>query len=123
MSLAPVGSREDFATLLIHDVLIINPAPTTPDRYHDVVEDWTGAAEFVERAWIRQAYTAERTIGRDGVETTHKIALAHCSKVTARSRVRWMDRDLTFEVVGDPAPRFDESHLHHVDADIRVVAG
>jgi len=116
-----------FNGMLIHDVTIIKPGAMV-DRYGDTIADWDHPTETASRWWLYQRRSEEdHAQGRDEHREMWRGFAPGTDDVRANYRIYWVDRDLTFEVDGPPQPTYrpaSNTHdLHHLEVDLRHVAG
>lgn len=116
-----------FTGMLVHNVYILTPGVII-DRYNDRVADWDTATTVPSKAWIYQRNSEEdHSQGREGHIQEWRAYLPADANVTAGMRISWPLRALTFEVDGPPRasyrPAANTPDLHHLEVDLRHVAG
>lgn len=108
-----------FTALLIHSVVVRNPAAPTEDRYgNEVLVLDAGVAEM---ARIQQTDATELLQNRDTRVTKFLMFSGPSSVITSLSIVEWDGR--TFRVDGEPWHVDDGAGPHHVETKLEEILG
>jgi head-tail adaptor len=108
-----------LASLLSEQVIVIHPGVAT-DAYGNPVPSWaSGAASGMVPAAVQQSGGAEQTTDRDTPVSDWLLVVPADTDLSAYDRVLW--QDLTFEVVGRPAPWSTPRGPHHLEARLRLI--
>lgn len=109
-----------LASLLVHDVTLIEPGETT-DRYSNTVKDWDNTTDTVVKGWVSQRSALEDHDQREAQVSDWILYLHPDAAITGEYRVSWSG--ITFEVDGPPNPAWTPRGEHHLEVPLRVVAG
>ena len=116
-----------FEGMLVQDVYVLR-AGVMVDRYNDALPDWDNATSTPTKAWIYQRNSEEEHgQGRDAHLQEWRAYVRYDADVSAKDRIVWPIRGLTFEVDGPPRasyrPTGSGPQLHHLECDLKHVAG
>ena len=112
--------------LLIHDIVVVEPAETT-DTYGDTDYDYGPTATRRSiKAWLQQDRRTEpRTEGRDPLDQRW-LLVTNDDGLTGRSRFEWADHPagpVVFKLEGPFEPTYSPAGLHHSEATLRILDG
>lgn len=112
-----------YLSLLIHDVLILNPDITSGGedeaRYGDEGLAYDGGT--ASKARVVQESSTEDTVDRDLRVQTFKVFLPPSAPVGSLSLLQWAGREL--RVVGEPVIANAATPNHHVEVRAQEVIG
>lgn len=110
--------------VLPHTVTVIEPATST-DGYNATVLDYDTPASSTELVCrLQQDTRAEQYLnGRQPLDQAWTLYTNTDGVLTARSRVIWAERGLTFTVEGEPEPAYNRSAYDHTEATLRIQEG
>ena len=108
--------------LLPHTVVITKPARVSDHYANPGQLDYATGTTTTTTAWLQEGqYTAgEDTNGRDALISQWTM-ITNYQGIEGYDRVAWDGK--TFEVDGQPSPKYTPLGLHHVEATLRHVQG
>lgn len=111
-----------LGNMMVRDVTLVRPTYTT-DRYGNAVADWDGAEAIALRGWLgRQSASEEHgTRAGAGVEAWTLVLEDVTQEVSTGDRV--IVDEQTFEVQGPALYAWTPRGPHHVEIELRAVAG
>ena len=108
-----------FASLLLHTIVVFNPAVGATDRYGDEVPTFDAGTS--EPARVQQVDTNEILLNRDTRITKFLVFGPATSVITSLSEVEWSGR--RFRVEGQPWKVDDAAGVHHVETTLEEILG
>lgn len=109
-----------FPALLARDVTILTATSST-NRYGDTAADWSAPASRTAQCWFDQQTGADLLSHRSGIVTQARAFFDTTSSLAAGERV--VIDDATYEVIGSPDIAWTPRGPHHIEAQLRAVAG
>ena len=109
-----------LASLLSETYEILKQTPAGTDRYNNPEYAFTSAATVNGR--VAQHVSVEQVDGRDTVITSYILILLASVDINAYDRVR-DGTGRIYEVVGDPKVATTPRGPHHIEAQLRHIAG
>lgn len=114
------------AHLLIHQVVIINPAEDI-DAYGSTVYDYDLSGGQTVAAWLQQDQRAENFSDGRAADTEQWLLMCNESAIGEKARVIWdgPNGEMTFELDGPAAPVYAglAQAFHHTEARLRRIEG
>lgn len=102
--------------------LVILTASTAEGRYGNTEPDWTDVTETEVLGWLAQQRTGDERPTASGQTSGWVVYLPAGTTITSANRIR-DDRGVVYEVDGEPWPAHTPAGEHHIEANLRMVAG
>jgi hypothetical protein len=113
--------------LLIHDVIVVNPASGV-DAYGSSVWDYgAGATRTDIKAWLQQEQRSEPFTDGRAPDVERWLMITNHADIADKARIEWAGETapVTFEVDGPPEPVYAglAGSYHHTETSLRHIEG